>query len=308
MNRNLTLFLLLGAVGTGWGSTQVLGKWATSTGYQPFGLIFWQFVIATLVLGGIAVARGRSFQITKPAIRFAVVIAIIGTIIPNFTFYWAITRLPAGIMSIIIAAVPMMAFPIALLLGMDRFSYARLAGLCAGLLGVALIALPEASLPTAAMALALPVALLGPLFYAFESNFVAWHGTAGLGAIQAMALSSAFGVVLTLPLTLGMGQWINPFVTFGLGEWSLVATATIHALAYATYVWIAGVAGAVFAAQTAYIVTGSGILWAMVLLGERYSGWVWAALGAMMVGVLLVHPRNADGVEAATDAGETPHQ
>ena len=134
MNRNLTLFLLLGAVGTGWGSTQVLGKWATSTGYQPFGLIFWQFVIATLVLGGIAVVRGRSFQITKPAIRFAVVIAIIGTIIPNFTFYWAITRLPAGIMSIIIAAVPMMAFPIALLLGMDRFSYARLAGLCAGLL------------------------------------------------------------------------------------------------------------------------------------------------------------------------------
>ena len=68
MNRNLTLFLLLGAVGTGWGSTQVLGKWATSTGYQPFGLIFWQFVIATLVLGGIATARGWGFQITIPEI------------------------------------------------------------------------------------------------------------------------------------------------------------------------------------------------------------------------------------------------
>lgn len=306
MNRNLTLFALLGAVGTGWGSTQVLGKWATSTGYQPFGLIFWQFVIATLVLGGVTIARGRSFQITRPAIRFAVVIAIIGTIIPNLTFYWAITRLPAGIMSIIIAAVPMMAFPIALVLGMDRFSIARLAGLCAGLIGVAMIALPESSLPTAAMVAALPVALLGPLFYAFESNFVAWHGTVGLGAIQAMALSSAFGVVLSLPLTLGMGQWINPFVSFGLAEWSLVATATIHALAYATYVWIAGTAGAVFAAQTAYIVTGSGIVWAMLLLGERYSGWVWAALGAMMIGVLLVQPRNADGVEAAPDAGESP--
>jgi len=55
-------------------------------------------------------------------------------------------------------------------------------------------------------------------------------------------------------------------------------------------------------------VTGSGIVWAMLLLGERYSGWVWAALGAMMVGVLLVQPRKADGVEAAPDAGETPHQ
>ena len=119
---------------------------------------------------------------------------------------------------------------------------------------------------------------------------------------------SAKAILLTLPLTLGMGQWINPFVSFGLAEWSLVATATIHALAYATYVWIAGAAGAVFAAQTAYIVTGSGIVWAMLLLGERYSGWVWAALGAMMVGVLLVQPRKADGVEAAPDAGETPHQ
>ena len=39
---------------------------------------------------------------------------------------------------------------------------------------------------------------------------------------------------------------------------------------------------AVFAAQVSYLVTGFGILWAKLLLGESYSSWVCAALALMM--------------------------
>ena len=60
---------------------------------------------------------------------------------------------------------------------------------------------------------------------------------------------------------------------------------------YAGYVWLAARAGAVFATQVAYVVTGSGVLWAMLLLGERFSGWVWAALVVMLLGLFLVQPR-----------------
>jgi drug/metabolite transporter (DMT)-like permease len=65
----------------------------------------------------------------------------------------------------------------------------------------------------------------------------------------------------------------------------------VHALVYAAYVWLAARAGAVFATQTAYFVTGSGVLWAMLLLGERFSAWVWAALVVMLLGLFLVQPR-----------------
>lgn len=50
---------------------------------------------------------------------------------------------------------------------------------------------------------------------------------------------------------------------------------------------------AVFAAQVAYPVTGCGVLWAIVLLDERYSPYIWASLLRMVAGIALVLPRRS---------------
>jgi drug/metabolite transporter (DMT)-like permease len=262
-----------------------------SSGHQHFGLIFWQLVIGAVLLGAVNGLRRRSFAITAAGLRFAVVIALIGTLIPNSTFYMSVAHLPGGVMSILISTIPLLSFPLALLLGMDRFSARRLLGLCFGLVGVALIAMPQSSLPSPEMVAWLPVAMIGPLFYALEGNIVAKWGTAGLDAVQAMFWASLVGAVMALPLTLLSGHWINPLPPYGVPELALIASSCVHALVYAAYVWLAARAGAVFAAQTAYFVTGSGVLWAMLLLGERFSGWVWAALVVMLLGLFLVQPR-----------------
>lgn len=52
-----------------------------------------------------------------------------------------------------------------------------------------------------------------------------------------------------------------------------------------------GRAGAVFAAQASYLVTGSGVPWAMVLPGERFRSGIWLALAVMLAGIALVQPR-----------------
>jgi drug/metabolite transporter (DMT)-like permease len=83
-------------------------------------------------------------------------------------------------------------------------------------------------------------------------------------------------------------------------------------MVYSAYVWLVGRAGSVFAAQVSYLVTGFGVLWSMALLGERYSGYVWAALALMFAGLALVQPRPplAGAGTPADDAerrlGETP--
>ena len=291
MNRRLLYGAVLLGSGLAWGSTQTLGKIAVSTGHQQFGLILWQLAIGAVFLGLITLIQRKSVPLTRATLGFSVVIAVIGTIIPNSAFYYAVAHLPAGIMSIIISTVPLLSFPIALAIGMDRFSLPRLVGLLCGLAGVALIALPQASLPEIGMAAFIPIALIGPLFYACESNLVGRYGTAGMDPLQAMFLTSAVGTVLALPLALGSGQWINPVARFGPPEMALVASSLVHALAYTGYLWLAARAGAVFAAQTGYIVTATGVIWAIVVLDERYSGWVWAALVLMLFGLSLVQPR-----------------
>lgn len=137
----------------------------------------------------------------------------------------------------------------------------------------------------------LPVALVGPVFYAFEGNYVARWGTAGLDPVQAMFWASSVGALIMLPVSWLSGQWINPLPPFGVPAQALIASSVVHALVYAAYVWLAARAGAVFATQVSYIVTGSGVIWAMLLLGERFSAWIWAALAVMLLGLFLVQPR-----------------
>lgn len=289
-NRWLYPLLLVG-LGVGWGLTQPLGKIAASSGYPPFGLIFWQLVICTFVLGGLSLARGKRLQFHPAALRFYVVVAIVGTLVPNSTFYISVAQLPAGIMSILISMVPLLAFPIGVALRMEHFSARRLAGLALGLLGVLLIALPNTSLPDPAMAAFLPLAMIGPLFYAFEGLYVARYGTAGMDALTAMFGASLVGLILCTPIMLAMGQWFAMPLPPGRVEWALIASSTLHALLYATYVWLAAKAGAVFASQSSYIVTASGVVWAMLILGERFSPWVWAAAVVMLAGLALVQPK-----------------
>jgi drug/metabolite transporter (DMT)-like permease len=277
-------------LGVGWGSTHPLGKIATETGHGPFGLIFWQQVVMVVVLGAIALVRRKGMKLTGPAIRFYVIVAVLGTIVPNGTFYTSVAHLPSGIMSIIIAMIPMLAFPMALALGTDRFSALRLVGLGLGLTGVALLAAPGAALPEAAMLAWLPVALVGPLFYAMEATYVAWRGTDGMDALQAMLGASLAGLILCAPVMLVMDQGYSPW-PLGRDDLALALSSALHALLYASYVWLAATAGSVFAAQSSYLVTAAGMIWAMLLLGERPNATVWLALAVMLAGVALVQPR-----------------
>lgn len=282
---------LLVGLGVGWGMTQPLGKIAASTGNGAFGLVFWQLVTVIVVLGAITALRGKGTGWRREHLTFFVMVALLGTVVPNFTFYTSAARLPSGIMSIIISTIPMIAFPVNLALGMDQFTARRLLGLGLGLAGVLLIALPRSSLPDPAMLAFLPVAMIGPLCYAMENTYVARSGLSGLDPVAAMLGVSLVAVVLVGAAMLVTGQGYVP----GLGwpDLALVISSAMHGIMYSTFVWLAARTGAVFASQSSYITTLSGVTFAMILLGERPSPWIWAALVLLLGGMALVKPRQA---------------
>jgi drug/metabolite transporter (DMT)-like permease len=280
---------VLVAMGIGWGLSWPLAKIAVSTGHGAFGLIFWQLLISILLLGAIHLRRGGGWPITRASLPVHITVALFGTILPDAITYPAAFHLPAGILSIIVAATPMLSFPIALALGADRLVPRRMLGLVLGLVGVGLIVLPEAGVSGPVLWLLL--ALLAPLSYAIEGNFVDTYGTNGMDAIQVLLGASIIGLVAVTPLALATGQFIVPPLPLGPPEWALIGAATIHAIVYTAYVWLVGRSGAVFASQVSYIVTLSGVLWSMAILGERYAGLVWLAMILMVGGIFLVAPR-----------------
>ena len=236
------LFAILFALGAGWGLTQPLTKIAVSEGYEPLGLIFWQLLIGAVFLGAFRLVQRKPLMLPLKHLWFFAMIALLGTVVPNSFSYKAATHLPGGVMAIVISLVPIFAFPIALMMGTDRFNWLRLGGLVAGFVGVAFLANPE-SLPDAALVIWIPVALIAPLCYGLEGNIVAKWGTYGLGPGHVLFGASVIGAIVALPLAVISGQFIDPRTTWNGPEYALVATSIIHVLVYTGYVWMVGVAG-----------------------------------------------------------------
>ncbi len=291
MKNRLLLTAVLLLMGAGWGVCVPLAKIAVSSGYQPFGLIFWQLVIVVVVLWVVNRLRRKAIVFSYSYMRLFLAVAFCGALLPDLFFYAAAARLPAGMLAILLASVPLFSLVIASLLGMDKISWRRGLGVSLGLLGIALLIGPEAAMPDRALVIWVMIALLAPLCYATEGNLVALWGTENLDAVQILLGGSIIALVLSLPLALVTGQWIDPLVPFGQAETALVASAVIHAAAYAAYVWLVQHAGSVFAAQSSYLVNGFGILWSMVLLGEHYGSYFWLAVIVMAAGLVLVHPK-----------------
>jgi drug/metabolite transporter (DMT)-like permease len=299
VTRPFGLVLGLIAIGGCWGLTVPLSKIAITGGFRAPGMIFWSSAIAVVLLGVLLALRRSGLPLHRGALRTYAFVALFGTLLSSAASYTAAIYLPAGIIALCLSFIPMMALPLAVALGIDNVTPGRLAGLLLGLAGVLMMVLPEASLPDRAMAAFLPLALLAPLCYAIEAAGLGRMGAAGLGPMQVLFGASVLSCAVAMPVALATGTFISPLPPYGAPELAVLLSGVINALTYAAYVWMVGRAGAVFAAQVSYVVTGFGILWSMLLLAESYSIWVWAAMAAVFGGLFLVQPRLSADAESA---------
>ena len=286
-------------MGAGWGLTQPLTKIAVSTGYGHFGLVFWQQVLAAVLLAGVCLIRGFSLPLGLAQLRVYGIIALIGTVVPNTLSYQAAVHLPSGIMSLLLSVIPMFSFAIALMLGNDRFALRRLMGLILGLMGVLIIVTPAVDLGQPIPVFWAGIYLVTALFYAFEGNYLAKWGTAGLNAFQVMLGASFVGLLVITPLMLSSGHYIAPVWPLPAPQLAQIMASVLHVSVYVTYVWLSVRAGAVFTAQVSYMVTGFGLLWAYLILAEDYAATLWLALAVIFAGMYLVQPRPRRDAAAA---------
>lgn len=292
MPKTVTLFLSLGFTGICWGLTTPLTRLAVETGHQPLGLIFWQLVIIIAMSGAYILVTDRSLlSFSRNHISLFLGVTFLGTLFPDYLLYTSAAHLPAGIMAILIAMVPMFSLPFALMLGFEKPSLTRLLGASFGAGAVVLLIGPDTSLPDNTKLIYVFIALGAAALYASEGNFLTWKGSSRLTAVQILFGSSVTGLVLVTPAAIWTGEFVDLTAPWGTAEWALLGTSFFHGISYGGYFALVARAGPVFTSQVAYLVTGSGVLWSMTLLGERYSGWLWTSLALMLVGIMLIRPR-----------------
>ena len=285
---NLTLILLI--VGVSWGLTAPLSKIAVSTGHHYLGLLIWQIIIMILSLGLIQIFRKKKLPLNLNCFWRYVLVALLGTILPNSIMYKAYFHLQSGIMSILVSIVPMIAFLLVVVLQMEKFEIRRFLGVLFGIFAIILIVFPKLDLGYIGEVGWILLALLSPLCYAIEGVWINKIGIAKLDPIEVILGASILGFFILMPIVALNGYWITPYRVWGPAEFAITASSLIHSIIYISYIWLIGKAGVIFASQVSYIYTASGIGFSIILLGEGYSLFVWAAVILMLFGLMMVRP------------------
>lgn len=290
-SHSVLSWLALLGIGIGWGSTQVLSKIIVNAGHHPVGISITGTVIGALVLAGILMIRRKALPLSRRHLIFYAVCGLTGTAMPHVLGYTAMQELPVGVVSIVIAIVPITTYLAAMMFRMEAVQPLRMLGLICGTIAVLFLVVPDASLPRPDQAIWIALPVLVSLCYTIENIYISKAQPSDIGPMQTMCGLFWAGSLLLIPATIYTGE-VMPIGSFDLAEVSLIIMTLLHIGAYGGFVWLIGHAGPVFAAQVAYIVTVAGVLLGILIFGEQNSTWVWLSLVLMMVGLALVQPRN----------------
>ncbi len=282
---------ILLVAGLSWGATFSLAKIATKNGAEPLGVTLWQGLLGAAILAIVETSRRRRLPLDRHHLGFYLLCGLLGTVIPSTLYYYAAPHLPAGVLGITAAFVPLLTFVGAALLRLEPVQPLRLIGVLLGIIAVLMIALPETSLPEHEAAIWVVVAVGAALSYAAEAVVIAlWRppSTQSLTLLWGMMIVSTLTLV---PAVLVNASFVPLAWPWGSVEWAIVGMAAVNVFSYALFVYLVSASGPVFASQMAYIVTISGVLWGLVIFEEHHSAWIWGALALMLTGLALVTPR-----------------
>ncbi|MCB1405090.1 MAG: DMT family transporter [Rhodobacteraceae bacterium] len=297
MRRIALAYAALFAIGTAWGSSMPLTKIAVNGGHHPAGIMMVQTLLTVGVIGAVLVAGGgwRRIPLDRAHLRLYAFVGIVGMAVPHLASLTGTAHLPAGVMSIIMSLVPLFVLPLSLILGLEQVRWRRIAGVLMGAVAITMLIAPQASLPAPGLWVWVLVGALAPLFYAMEGIYVSRTRAREAGAFVVLLMGSVLAASLAVPIAVFTDSLYWPPGGAGVPELAVAAGGLVSLLAYAGYIVLLRHTGPVFGAQVSYIVTGMGVIWAMLILDERYSLWVWGALALLFVGLFLVHPRRNRG-------------
>lgn len=288
--------LVLLILGSMWGLNTSLIKLAGLEGVPPIGLSTLQMTGAAIIVVLFCRWRGIGLHFDRAHLSYYLHVGILGTAVPSVNLVNTLRELPAGVMVLAIATVPLLTYGGSLALRMERFDIGRFLGVLLGLAGVAMIVLPRTSLPETEDTVWFLVGMITPIMYSYSAIAAARlrpaHGSSvGLAGGMLICISA-----LLWPIAMLAGQVYLPNVAApDLAALCIAIITSVTALAYFLYFELIRAIGPVSISVVGYVVTLTGMIFGMIFFDESHSAWVWGAAGLIFCGLALVNGRQAAG-------------
>jgi drug/metabolite transporter (DMT)-like permease len=261
---------------------------AVGAGTPAIAFTFWQTFGAALILFAIGAVRGELPRLEWAHVRAYFIMGLTGIAAPISLLAWLSTKLPVGIISVIVILSPPITYALALAFGLERLKLLSLMGIVCGLAGILLLIVPELDLPESGMVWWLLLALLAPALFALTNILAVLIRPPDSPPVSfACGLVSAASVLL-LPAMFLFGQayiFPGPSVSADL---AILGASVITCLMYVIFLVVVKTAGPVFFSQFNYVIVVAGLGWGILLKGESYSPNVWLAAALMLAGVVFL--------------------
>ena len=191
--------LLLLSLASMWGLSFLFIELALR-GLGPLWIVVGRTGVGALVL--LAVTRLRSHPLPDSARlwRRLLLLGIVTNAVPWSAVAWAQQSLPSGLVALLMAAVPSSTLVVSVLVGLERFTLARVLGLGLALAGVGLTV--AADLDDPGRLLAIGIVIAATLMYASGAVYASRRVSGGSSPLTIATGQVASAFVVTVPVAL----------------------------------------------------------------------------------------------------------
>ncbi len=288
------LLLFLAAI---WGSSFVFIKVGVAE-VPPVTLTGVRLALAALFLGGLVMLRGKGFAQISVNWPMLAGVALIGNALPFALIAWGQQGIASNTSAILMGIMPLITIIVAHLFTRDEKINARkIAGMITGFIGLVVLVAPEAA-GGLTDSFVSQLALLGAATcYGFNAVLV--RRVMATDQLASVAVVMALAAVMVLPMAFVTEQPLS--VEASWPAWAMVVALGVVHTALATLIMFAiiGRAGASFFGQINLLVPVAGVVWSALLLSERPGANALAALGLIVLGIVIAR----GGLGLGTTAG-----
>ena len=282
------LLLLMGIL---WGLALSLAKIGVLAGGHPIGMALWQVSTSSTLLLGLLLLQSKLPVINANVARFGLICGSCGVAFPAIALFWCALYLPAGVVAIAFASMPLFTYLLTVILEIEIANRHRLLGVFIGLMAMALLVLPENALPSPGLAPWVLLALVASISMSIENTYAGGYRPPDVGSLELSFIRQGTAVLFLLPLALISDTILPLFESWGTVQYVATGNGFLSGIAFTILLYVIKTAGPVFASQTAYVITIAGVVWGMILFAETHSVYIWLALALTLLGIVLVSPQ-----------------